>query len=140
MSKGFTLVELMITVAIVGILATIAIPVYQSYVIRSQITSAISELNGVRPQYELIMNDGAVDSAFTLDNLGFLRPDSQFCIYKVYAPDNSGVSEPALECELKNVTSVIIGEKVFLNRQTDGTWKCSTSSGISNKFKPVACI
>ncbi|WP_279237357.1 pilin [Dyella sedimenti] len=46
--RGFTLIELMITVAIVGILATLAIPAYQDYVIRAQLTEALSLLQGLK--------------------------------------------------------------------------------------------
>lgn len=139
-NNGFTLIELMIVVAIIGILAAIALPMYQNHVVKSQITSAITELNGAKTQYELVMNDGATNSAFTVDNMGFSAPDSQFCHYVVHAPDAGGVSQPALECQMHNVASVLLGESIFLDRQVDGSWNCSTSAGIENRLKPVYCL
>jgi type IV pilus assembly protein PilA len=46
--KGFTLIELMIVVAIIGILAAIAIPQYQNYIARSQVTEAFTLMNGAK--------------------------------------------------------------------------------------------
>lgn len=135
--QGFTLIELMIVVAIVGILSAVALPQYQTYVLRSQVVAAVSELNGSRTQYELIVNDGATSGAFTLDNLGFTA--SQYCDYTVYQPDAQGRASPALECKLKKV-GVIKGQFVYMNRLQGGSWTCSTSAGIEAKYKPANCI
>ena len=46
--KGFTLIELMIVVAIIGILAAVAIPAYQDYTTRAKVTEGLSVMNGIR--------------------------------------------------------------------------------------------
>jgi type IV pilus assembly protein PilE len=56
-SSGFTLIELMIVVAIIGVLASIAIPNYTEYVTRSKITEAVSELSSYRVRMEQWFQD-----------------------------------------------------------------------------------
>ena len=55
--KGFTLIEMMITVAMVGILASIALPSYTSYVTRGRITEAVAGLAGMKVKLEQHFQD-----------------------------------------------------------------------------------
>jgi type IV pilus assembly protein PilE len=57
MQKGFTLVELMIVVVIVGILASIGLPAYGNYVLRGKLTEAQTELAGMRVKLEQYYQD-----------------------------------------------------------------------------------
>ena len=61
MQQGFTLIELMIVVAIIGILAAVAIPQYQNYVIKSQVTRAIAEASDLKTAVETCIDNGQLN-------------------------------------------------------------------------------
>ena len=148
--SGFTLIELMIVVAIIGILAAIAIPQYQIYVGKTQAMRVINELGQLRLSVEECLQTGRdtigvgtneCDPRATASNL--IVGGSQV---GVVLPNNVGVAQMTSPLTLTStitatistqVTPTIAGKKVEWQRSSAGSWSCRSS--IDVVYLPNSC-
>jgi type IV pilus assembly protein PilA len=139
LAKGFTLIELMIVVAIIGILAAVAVPAYQDYLARSQVTEAVYlSQAGKTPLVDYYGDKGIWPDAAS-DVMG--TTSGKFVSAITITTGAGTTGDLVVEARVKSagVNSNITGGTLQLST-TDGgkTWSC-TGGDISSKFRPASC-
>ncbi len=138
--KGFTLIELMITVAIIGILAAVALPAYQDYTIRAQVSEAFSIAGGAQTsvaEYYAQHGDWPADN----DAIG-LSATGAIGTYVESVVNAAGVITATFGGASN---SKIVGGTVSLTAADAGdgnvTWSCSYDNTlVVKKYVPSSCI
>ncbi len=142
--QGFTLIELMIVVAIIGILAAIAIPAYQDYTIRAQVSEGLNLAGGAKAAVTEYYQDSG-DLATTNAEAGLETNTEIAGKYVTQVGVGGDGSGTAGEIEItygNDVNRLIKTKTLLLTPDTTNAgsveWECS-STEIENKHLPAAC-
>mgnify|MGYP000117826754 CR=1 FL=1 len=151
MQQGFTLIELMIVVAIIGILAAVAIPQYQNYIARSQVTRVMQEAGAVKTAAEACINDGRLVIGTAAGQCDPGATGSNLLTGAAQAgpalPAGTGVpqvTDPLVAASTiqatfgNNAAAVLQAETLTWTRDATGSWTCATT--VDDNLKPTGCL
>ena len=128
---GFTLIELMIVVAIIGILAAMGFPAYSDYVVKSQAAAALKELTPVKEQFEIVLNRGVGTPSLDVAAIGYVGQGADggtYCTLSFLAA-NTGV-----KCLLRG------GHATKFNGTTSSGSGITTAGGRARQIWPPVCV
>lgn len=117
---GFTLIELMIVVAIIGILAAVAIPAYQNYVAKSKFSAALAEVSAVKTGYEIKLADGV--EMTEIADLKLAATETANCKFSI--PEDAGT----LQCAIVDGPAAVKDQNIVLTRSDTGAWTCAAET------------
>ena len=131
LQKGFTLIELMIVIAIIGILAAIAIPAYQNYTIRAQVSEGLSLAGGIETAFdECYANKGtAAGTCGTLPDLGISSSVSGTYVSSMAYADGVITATYGGANANSNISGKTITLTAYQSANGDISWVCSAGTG-----------
>jgi type IV pilus assembly protein PilA len=133
--KGFTLIELMIVVAIIGILAAIAIPAYQDYTIRSQVTEGLNLAGSVKAAVAEVYADRGAwpadnEAAGIVDDAGAAVLPSGKYVTQIEVEDGTIHITYGGQAN-ENIEGSILSLRPMVSANDDVIWLCGRNDGTN---------
>jgi len=138
--QGFTLIELMIVIAIIGILAAIAIPAYNDYIARAQVSEAIELMAGGKTPLAEFFADNGRWPADAASVMGTRQGKYVESVTITAGANSSSLLELTAQFYAANVNTNIASQKVSLTTADAKSWTCGKgSTTVGEKFRPSSC-
>ncbi|WP_122082150.1 pilin [Vibrio coralliirubri] len=142
--KGFTLIELMIVVAVIGVLSAIAIPQYQKYVAKAEVASALATMTGIKTNVEAfaVENGEFPDGSSTNQTEADLGVPSSIPSGDItFTSASSAAGTITFAFDSSGVSNLIAGKNFDIKRDSNGLWSCdgSTSDPVTDDLLPKSC-
>lgn len=151
-STGFTIIELMVTISIIGVLSAVALPLFQDYTIHAQLSRISTEVSTIRRNADIMVQRGGLPTSIESED-STIAPNGKRRYYigtDIWTIGSDLIEEAELKYELPNgnfsgihlkvgdsANRAIHGVEIDFNRNAFGNWSCTLNTSATEAWKPT---